>query len=76
MTESKDNPSPAIPWGSNPLPRSLQGWLLRGAIREDDIALFLGRLWTGDGVLSNHQRLPPYYATSSRQLVISAARIG
>jgi hypothetical protein len=37
MTESKDNPNPAIPWGSNPLPRSLPGWLLRGAIREDDL---------------------------------------
>src|SRR3989344_6614977 len=36
MTERPDNPNPALPWGNNPLPLSLPGWLLRGAIREDD----------------------------------------
>ena len=36
MTERPDNPNPALLWGNNPLPLSLPGWLLRGAIREDD----------------------------------------
>jgi DNA polymerase-3 subunit alpha len=38
---------------------------------DDDVALFLGRLWTGDGYLSGSQRgIPPYYATSSRRLAV------
>ena len=37
LMDDSDNPNPVIPLGTNPL--SLPGWLLRGAIREDD--------WTG-----------------------------
>jgi hypothetical protein len=42
MKEDKDNPNPAIPLGTGS--RSLQGWLMRGAIREDD--------WTGSVICS------------------------
>lgn len=34
-------------------------------LRDDDLALFLGRLWSGDGFIANRT---PYYATSSRRL--------
>ncbi len=35
-----------------------------------DLELFLGRLWAGDGFIATDKRaaLPPFYATSSRQL--------
>jgi len=38
------------------------------SLREDDIALFLGRLWSGDGYFAGRSTAVPYYATSSRQL--------
>ncbi|MEL6704691.1 MAG: DNA polymerase III subunit alpha [Bacteroidota bacterium] len=33
-----------------------------------DLALFLGRLWAGDGFIANRTNHTPYYATSSEQL--------
>lgn len=35
---------------------------------DQDIALFLGRLWSGDGFISNKTNHTPYYATSSERL--------
>jgi DNA polymerase-3 subunit alpha len=36
---------------------------------DTDLALFLGRLWSGDGfIASKGHAIPPYYATSSREL--------
>jgi DNA polymerase-3 subunit alpha len=35
---------------------------------DEDIALLLGRLWAGDGFISNRTNFVPYYVTSSRQL--------
>lgn len=35
---------------------------------DDNIALFLGRLWSGDGFIANKTQAVPYYATSSPQL--------
>ncbi|HZO11749.1 MAG TPA: DNA polymerase III subunit alpha, partial [Polyangiaceae bacterium] len=37
-------------------------------LHEDDIALFLGRLWAGDGFIANATQFIPFYATSSRTL--------
>ncbi len=37
---------------------------------DDDIALFVGRLWAGDGFIANIDPFTPYYATSSRQLAV------
>ncbi|NNE69422.1 MAG: DNA polymerase III alpha subunit, partial [Rhodothermales bacterium] len=37
-------------------------------LRTDNIALFLGRLWSGDGHLSSPSSASPYYATSSHRL--------
>jgi DNA polymerase III alpha subunit/intein/homing endonuclease len=37
-------------------------------LRDEDIALLLGRLWAGDGFISNRTNFVPYYATSSQQL--------
>ena len=34
----------------------------------DEIALFLGRLWTGDGFIANAKQCVPFYATSSARL--------
>ncbi|MGI9173995.1 MAG: DNA polymerase III subunit alpha, partial [Rhodothermales bacterium] len=33
-----------------------------------DVALFLGRLWAGDGFIANATQFTPYYATSSERL--------
>ncbi|MEM1095163.1 MAG: DNA polymerase III subunit alpha, partial [Bacteroidota bacterium] len=35
---------------------------------DDDLALFLGRLWTGDGFIASKNQFTPYYATSSQRL--------
>lgn len=35
---------------------------------DDNIALFLGRLWAGDGFICNKTQFQPYYATSSSRL--------
>ncbi|WP_456425627.1 DNA polymerase III subunit alpha [Rhodocaloribacter sp.] len=35
---------------------------------DDDVALFLGRLWSGDGFVAGEGRFTPYYATSSERL--------
>jgi DNA polymerase-3 subunit alpha len=35
---------------------------------DDDVALFLGRLWSGDGFVANATLATPFYATSSRAL--------
>ncbi|TNE44070.1 MAG: DNA polymerase III subunit alpha [Deltaproteobacteria bacterium] len=36
------------------------------ALCDEDLALFLGRLWSGDGYISGKQKsIPPFYATSS-----------
>jgi DNA polymerase-3 subunit alpha len=41
------------------------------ALRDADLELFLGRLWTGDGFISGTgTNYVPFYATSSRQLAI------
>jgi DNA polymerase-3 subunit alpha len=38
-------------------------------LRDEDIALLLGRMWSGDGYLAGKQRgIPPYYASSSSRL--------
>jgi DNA polymerase-3 subunit alpha len=37
-------------------------------LAEDDLALFLGRLWTGDGFIANETSFAPFYATSSLSL--------
>jgi DNA polymerase-3 subunit alpha len=37
-------------------------------LNNSQLALFLGRLWSGDGFVSNAQLHVPFYATSSRQL--------
>ena len=37
-------------------------------LNDRDIALFLGRLWAGDGFVANATQSTPYYATSSEQL--------
>ncbi len=37
-------------------------------LRSEDIALFVGRLWSGDGHLCSGDRFRPYYATSSEGL--------
>jgi len=37
-------------------------------LRDADIELFLGRLWSGDGCLGDAVLKVPYYATSSREL--------
>ncbi|MBI2931790.1 MAG: DNA polymerase III subunit alpha [Planctomycetes bacterium] len=37
-------------------------------LRDGDIELFLGRLWAGDGFISNARLHVPFYATSSPQL--------
>ena len=37
-------------------------------LRDADIEVFLGRLWTGDGFIANARDARPYYATSSEQL--------
>ncbi len=39
------------------------------ALRDVDLELFLGRLWSGDGSLGGPGQMP-YYATSSRQLAL------
>ena len=37
-------------------------------LRDEDIELFLGRLWSGDGFVANATNFVPFYATSSREL--------
>jgi DNA polymerase-3 subunit alpha len=37
-------------------------------LADEDIALFLGRLWSGDGFFANRTNFVPFYATSSRRL--------
>jgi len=37
-------------------------------LADSDVALFLGRLWAGDGFIANATNFTPYYATSSRRL--------
>jgi DNA polymerase-3 subunit alpha len=37
-------------------------------LHEDDLALLLGRLWSGDGFLANATQAVPWYATSSAAL--------
>ena len=37
-------------------------------LRDDDVALFLGRLWAGDGFIANATQAVPFYATSSPRL--------
>lgn len=37
-------------------------------LRRDNIALFLGRLWSGDGHIASITTTSPYYATSSERL--------
>jgi DNA polymerase-3 subunit alpha len=37
-------------------------------LRDADLELFLGRLWTGDGFIANATQTVPYYATSSAGL--------
>ncbi len=37
-------------------------------LRNDNLALFLGRLWSGDGHIAAPSSVSPYYATSSHQL--------
>jgi len=37
-------------------------------LHDQQLEIFLGRLWTGDGFIANHSTDPPFYATSSRQL--------
>lgn len=37
-------------------------------LRDGDIALFLGRLWAGDGHICSGDQPTPFYATSSQQL--------
>ena len=37
-------------------------------LRDDDIALFLGRMWAGDGFIASARQWVPYFATSSRVL--------
>src|SRR5215471_3153898 len=37
-------------------------------LAEDDLALFLGRMWTGDGFIANESCFIPFYATSSATL--------
>ena len=38
------------------------------ALRDADVALFLGRLWAGDGFIANATQFTPFYATSSERL--------
>ena len=38
------------------------------ALRDEDLELFLGRLWSGDGSLGDRNLKVPYYATSSAAL--------
>ncbi|MGH2829945.1 MAG: DNA polymerase III subunit alpha, partial [Actinomycetota bacterium] len=37
-------------------------------LRHEDLAVFVGRLWSGDGFVSNHKDKFPFYATSSSRL--------
>jgi DNA polymerase-3 subunit alpha len=37
-------------------------------LSDDNLCLFLGRLWAGDGFIANHKERTPWYATSSLQL--------
>jgi DNA polymerase-3 subunit alpha len=37
-------------------------------LRDEDVALFVGRLWAGDGFICNETNPTPYYATSSQGL--------
>jgi DNA polymerase-3 subunit alpha len=37
-------------------------------LRTTDVALFLGRLWAGDGFIASETLFVPYYATSSERL--------
>ncbi len=37
---------------------------------DDDVALLLGRLWSGDGFIANVDQYAPFYATSSRRLAV------
>ena len=39
-------------------------------LRNEDLALFLGRLWSGDGSLGDANLKVPYYATSSHELAL------
>lgn len=38
------------------------------SLAEDQLAVFLGRLWAGDGFIANHALHQPFYATSSEGL--------
>jgi DNA polymerase-3 subunit alpha len=40
-------------------------------LADEDIELFLGRLWAGDGFIANATQFTPFYATSSRALAKS-----
>ena len=37
-------------------------------LRDEDLELFVGRLWAGDGFIANATQATPFYATSSEQL--------
>lgn len=37
-------------------------------LRDENIALFLGRMWAGDGFIASERQFTPYFATSSHQL--------
>jgi DNA polymerase-3 subunit alpha len=37
-------------------------------LKKEDLALFLGRLWSGDGFIFSKNNTIPFYATSSREL--------
>ncbi|NOT34186.1 MAG: DNA polymerase III subunit alpha [Candidatus Eisenbacteria bacterium] len=45
------------------------------ALRDQDVALFLGRLWSGDGYLSGKHDAQPFYATSSMGLARDVQRL-
>jgi DNA polymerase-3 subunit alpha len=42
---------------------------------DDDVALFLGRLWSGDGFVSTAEHPGPYYATSSELLAVDVQHL-
>src|SRR6476660_6503240 len=44
-------------------------------LREADLELFLGRLWSGDGFIANASNIVPFYATSSEYLASGVQRL-
>ncbi|MFO0927963.1 MAG: DNA polymerase III subunit alpha [Gemmataceae bacterium] len=44
-------------------------------LRDDDVALFLGRLWAGDGFIASGDNCVPFYATSSPLLAKDVATL-